>query len=193
MTEQVTTTHLVMDSMAALRPRLLDDLHVRVGLVSPPNPQLNHALWMEIGIPFRWYSRLGWEHADWDRYVNAPSVQTWLGWKAGAPFGYFELQHRRPPDERAVTEIMFLGVFASCSGHGLGAHLLTHAVQRAWEIPGTERVHVHTCTSDHPAALANYAGRGFTVDRTETETETIPDTDDPVWSSPRYYRSLRER
>ena len=193
MIEEVTTTHLAMDSPAALRPRLVDDPHVRVDLVAPPNPQLNHALWMEIGIPFRWYSRLGWEHADWDRYVNGPSIQTWLGRKAGAPFGYFELQHRRPPDERAVTEIMFLGVFASCSGHGLGAHLLTHAVQRAWEISGTERVYVHTCTGDHPAALANYEARGFSVDSTEKAIETIPDADDPVWSSPRYYRSLRER
>ena len=185
MTERVTTTHLAMDSPEALRPRLVDDQTVDVVLVSPPNPQLNHSLFMEIGTPFRWYSRLGWEYVDWDRYVNDPSVQTWLGLRAGAPFGYFELQHRA-----AATEIMFFGVYASHSGRGLGAHLLTQAIRRAWEISGTGRVCVHTCTSDHPAALANYEARGFTVERTESEIETIPDADDPVWSSPRYYRSL---
>lgn len=190
MTEQVTTTHLVMDSPAALRPRLVDDKTVDVVLVSAPNPQLNHSLFMEIGTPFRWYSRLGWEYVDWDRYVNDPSVQTWLGLKAGAPFGYFELQHRAATTEPAVTEIMYFGVYASHSGRGLGAHLLTHAIRRAWEISGTGRVYVHTCTSDHPAALANYEARGFTVERTESEIETIPDTGDSIWSSSRYYQSL---
>ncbi len=185
MTEQVTTTHLAMDSPAALRPRLVNDQDVEVVLVSPPNPQLNHSLFMEIGTPFRWYSRLGWEYVDWDRYVNDPSVQTWIGLKTGSPFGYFELQCRG-----VVTEIMYLGVYATHWGRGLGAHLLTHAVQRAWKITGTERAYVHTCTLDHPAALANYEARGFSVDRIETAVETIPDADDPIWSSPRYYRSL---
>ena len=188
MTEQVTTTHLVMDSPAALRSRLMDDRQVQVVLVSPPNPQLNHSLFMEIGTPFRWFSRLGWEYVDWDRHASDPSVQTWIGLKAGLPFGYFELKGRG-----VVTEIMYFGVYAAHWGQGLGAHLLTQAVRRAWKITGTERVYVHTCTSDHPAALANYEARGFSVDRVETAAETIPDADDPIWSSPRYYRSLREK
>ncbi len=192
MTEKVTTTHLVMDSPTALCPRLVDDAQVDVVLVSPPNPQLNHSLFMEIGTPFRWYSRLAWEYVDWDRYVNDPSVQTWLGLRAGVPFGYFELQHHAAKADPEVTEIMYFGVYASHSGHGLGAHLLTHAVQRAWAITSTERVYVHTCTSDHRAALANYKARGFSVERTETQTETIPDAGDPIWCSSRYYRSLRQ-
>ncbi|MEE8440375.1 MAG: GNAT family N-acetyltransferase, partial [Spirochaetia bacterium] len=185
MTEQVTTTHLVMNSPATLRPRVPTDQDVEVVLVSPPNPQLNHSLFMEIGTPFRWHSRLSWEYIDWDRYVNDPSVETWIGLKSGGLFGYFELQHRVGPTGIVVTEIMFFGVYASRSGRGFGAHLLTHAVRNAWKIPGTERVYVHTCTSDHPAALANYTARGFSVERTETETEKIPDADDPIWSSPR--------
>lgn len=196
MTEQVTTTHLVMDSRAALRSRFADDQTVDLVLVSPPNPQLNHSLFMEIGTPFRWHSRLGWEYVDWDRHVNDPSVETWIGLTAGGPFGYYELQNC--PAEpgittagTAVTAILFLGVYPSHTGRGLGAHLLTHAVGRAWEIAGTERICVHTCTSDHPAALANYTARGFTVERTETAIETIPDADDPIWSSPRYYRALQ--
>jgi GNAT superfamily N-acetyltransferase len=187
-TESVTTTHLFMDSPANLRPRVVDDPTVTVLLVSPPNPQLNHALFMEIGTPFRWYSRLTWEYADWDRYVNDPTVQTWVASQAGGPFGYFELQTRD-----AVTEIIFFGIFAASAGHGLGAHLLTHAVERAWEISGTERVTVHTCTSDHPAALANYKARGFLVERSETQMEDTPEPDDPIWSSPHYYRSIRSR
>jgi GNAT superfamily N-acetyltransferase len=189
MIESVTTTHLSMVSLSNLRPRVVDDQSLAVALVSPPNPQLNHSLFLEIGTSYRWYSRLEWDHADWDRYVNDRSVQTWLGLKAGVPFGYFELRNSIP---QRVTQIVFLGLFASWAGQGLGAHLLTHAIQRAWEITGTERVSVHTCTSDHPAALANYEARGFTVERTETRMESIPDPDNPIWNSPRYYRSLQK-
>jgi hypothetical protein len=37
---------------------------------------------------------------------------------------------------------------------------------RAWS-GGANRVWLHTCTFDDPAALPNYLARGFTVTRTE--------------------------
>ena len=186
MRHTVITTHLVMNARAELRPRLTSAADVAVRLVEPPDPQINHMFFMEIGTPYRWVSRLGWNLAAWRQYAEEPSVETWIGWRAGAPFGYVELQNRG-----AVTEIMFFGVLAAHAGRGLGGHLLTSAVERAWRIPGTEQVYVHTCTSDHPAALANYLARGFTVDREVTHEEELPDDDDPIWSSPAYYRSLR--
>ncbi|HEX8840301.1 MAG TPA: GNAT family N-acetyltransferase, partial [Sphingomicrobium sp.] len=47
------------------------------------------------------------------------------------------------------------------SGKGHGRWLLAEAVQRAWR-EGVTRVHVHTCSLDHPAALAAYRRAGFT-------------------------------
>ena len=96
MTEEITTTHLVMDSLSSLRPRSRDDADIMVVLQNPPNAQMNHALFMEMGTPYRWFSRLDWEIGDWEGHVNDQSVQTWLGMKGGAPFGYYELQHRKP-------------------------------------------------------------------------------------------------
>ena len=186
MRHTVTTTYLVMNAPEDLCARLCDLADVAVRLVDPPDAQLNHMFFMEIGAPYRWFSRLGWDFAAWRRYAEDPSVQTWVGSRAGVPFGYFELQNRG-----SVTQIMFFGVLAAHAGRGLGGHLLTLAVERAWRIPGTGQVCVHTCTSDDPAALANYLARGFTVDREVTHEEEMPDDDDPVWSSPEYYRSLR--
>jgi hypothetical protein len=37
---------------------------------------------------------------------------------------------------------------------------LDEAVQRAWAL-APNRVWLHTCTLDHPAALSNYLARGF--------------------------------
>ena len=186
MRHTVTTTHLIMNAPEDLRARLCDAPDVAVRLVNPPDAQVNHLFFMEIGTPYRWFSRLGWDFATWQRYAEDPSVETWIGSRAGVPFGYFELQNRG-----VVTEIMFFGVLGAHSGRGLGGHLLTRAVERAWQLAGTERVSVHTCTSDHPAALANYLARGFTVEREVTHDEEMPDDDDPIWSSPEYYRSLR--
>jgi ribosomal protein S18 acetylase RimI-like enzyme len=47
------------------------------------------------------------------------------------------------------------------AGQGHGKWLLAEAVRRAWR-EGVERVHVHTCSLDHPAALAAYRRAGFT-------------------------------
>ena len=43
---------------------------------------------------------------------------------------------------------------------------------RAWQ-DGTTRVHVHTCSLDHPAALAAYRRAGFTP--VARKVETFPD------------------
>jgi hypothetical protein len=41
-------------------------------------------------------------------------------------------------------------------------------VRLAWR-EGVERVHVHTCTLDHPAALSAYRRAGFTAYRRAVE------------------------
>ena len=61
---------------------------------------------------------------------------------------------------RANASSSFVGLVPELSGHGHGRWLLAEAVHRAWR-DGVERVHVHTCTLDHPAALAAYRRAGF--------------------------------
>jgi len=185
MKETVTTTHLRMGAREEFKSKYLDDSAVMVQEVEVPNPSINHSFFMEVGLPFRWYSRLGWIYGEWEEYVRAPENRTWVGSLSGSPFGYFELQNRAE-----TTEIMFFGILRQFIGRGLGAHLLSCAIERAWGIEGTSNVYVHTCTQDHPAALGNYLARGFQVVKEETEVEEVPDADDPVWSTPAYYRSL---
>jgi hypothetical protein len=49
----------------------------------------------------------------------------------------------------------------------LGGALLSRALEDAWQME-PRRVWVHTCTLDHPAALANYQARGMKIYRSET-------------------------
>lgn len=78
---------------------------------------------------------------------------------SGEPAGYVELL----PIGAAVS-IEYFGLIPSFHGRGLGKHLLSYAIARAWEM-GAERVIVHTCNLDAPQALDNYLKRGFRVVR----------------------------
>jgi GNAT superfamily N-acetyltransferase len=106
---------------------------------------------------------LGWVDARWQAYIDQPGLETWVAYLEEDAIGYFELD---PQSGRGV-EIAYFGLLPPFIGRGLGGVLLTEAVDRGWEIQ-TERVWVHTCTLDHPQALANYLARGFEIYHRET-------------------------
>jgi GNAT superfamily N-acetyltransferase len=75
----------------------------------------------------------------------------------GRDAGMLELDFR----ESAQCELAFVGLLPELSGKGHGRWLLAEAIRQAWR-DGIERVHVHTCSLDHPAALSAYVRAGFT-------------------------------
>ena len=70
-------------------------------------------------------------------------------------------------DPQQHVEIAYFGLLPQCIGQGLGGHLLTVAIERAWQM-GATRVWLHTSTRDHPLALANYQARGLRVFQQES-------------------------
>jgi len=87
-----------------------------------------------------------------------------VGYYDGSPAGYHELRQ----DDGDGVEIAYFGLLPAFIGRGFGGALLTHALDEAWRMEPT-RVWVHTCTLDHPAALANYQARGMKIYRVETQ------------------------
>ena len=83
--------------------------------------------------------------------------------------GYAELEWQAGGD----VEVVYFGILPQFIGQGLGGHLLTAAVERAWQ-RGAARVWLHTCTLDQPHALAHYQARGFRLYRQETKPEELP-------------------
>jgi GNAT superfamily N-acetyltransferase len=124
-----------------------------------------------VGAEYYWVDRLGWKHADWMRYVDQPTHETWVLSEHGALAGYCELEAQ----DAGSVEILYLGLLPQWVGKGIGAHLLSAAIDRAWRFPA-RRVWVHTCTLDHPRALQNYLDRGFRLFREERTLETLPPT-----------------
>ena len=75
---------------------------------------------------------------------------------AGVDGGLLEFDRRQFPD----IELSFFGVTPALIGKGAGRALLEHCLPLAWEY-NPQRIWLHTCTSDHPGALAFYRKAGF--------------------------------
>jgi GNAT superfamily N-acetyltransferase len=184
--KNVTTTSLEMLSPDQFKAKPSAREDARVDKVEIPNPALNHFFFVNVGRPWKWHSRLSWTFENWRDWVEKENVHTFVGYLNMTPFGYIELDQQEED-----VEIAFFGVLPQFIRQKLGGFLLSEAIRQAWLL-NPERVWVHTCTNDHKHALDNYLVRGFSVFQQTTERERIPEEDDPIWSTPAFYRSLAE-
>ncbi|MCL6416489.1 GNAT family N-acetyltransferase [Aestuariirhabdus sp. Z084] len=164
MSPPVTTTYLEMTQADQLRAKNNPDADFSVTEVEIPQPEFNRFLYQLVGERWEWTDRLVWDLEQWQQWVCESEVRTWVAYRKGAIAGYYELQ-KQPGAE---VEIAYFGLAEQAIGLGVGGYLLSHALSNAWAM-GAERVWVHTCSLDHPAALANYQARGMTIYREETE------------------------
>ena len=127
-------------------------------------PQFSRFLYRLVGEAWDWTDRLAWPESAWADLVESPNMRTWVAYQQGVIAGYFEL--RKEGDE---VEILYFGLSPQFIGKGIGGALLRDAIQQAWAWSNPNRVWVHTCNLDHPAALDNYKRRGFKLYKTEEE------------------------
>ncbi len=104
-----------------------------------------------------------------DAHLSRPEVTLLVLYLDGTPAGYAELVHGSAEEG---TEVAYFGIFPQFHGRGLGKHLLSVAVQRAFD-DGATRVWLSTRTTDGPYAIANYEARGFRLFRTEWEPAPV--------------------
>jgi GNAT superfamily N-acetyltransferase len=168
-TMTVTRTYLRMTTRDALRPRREAPPDARIERVAPCTAERYRALYRDVGGPWHWHDRDAWSDARLAEHLAQPGVSVHVLTVGGAVAGYFELQRHDDGD----VELVYFGLVERFIGRGLGGYLLTAAVDAAWALDATH-VWLHTCTLDHPAALANYQARGFTPYRAETYEATIP-------------------
>ena len=122
-----------------------------------PDPAVYRELFRLIGAPWLWFSRLIMDDAKLAAIIQDPQVELFaVADEGGHDCGMLELDFREPGE----CELSFVGLVPELSGKGHGGWLLAEAVKRAWR-EGVTRVHVHTCSLDHPAALSAYRRAGF--------------------------------
>jgi GNAT superfamily N-acetyltransferase len=131
---------------------------LRLQLVKSPDVTAYRELFRLVGAPWLWFSRLIMDDAQLAAIIQDPKVTLFtVADDSDREVGMVELDFRAA----GQCELAFIGLVPQISGMGHGRWLLAEAVSRAW-LPGVTRVHVHTCSLDHPAALSAYRSAGFT-------------------------------
>jgi GNAT superfamily N-acetyltransferase len=126
--------------------------------IQSPQPENYRELFRLIGAPWLWFSRLIMDDAKLAAIIQNLDVELYaVQDEANQTVGMLELDFR----EANECELSFIGLVPELAGKGHGRWLLAEAVSRAWR-EGISRVHVHTCSLDHPAALSAYRRAGFT-------------------------------
>jgi GNAT superfamily N-acetyltransferase len=157
-------TYLEMTRRPPLRPSPPSPL--RLVRWKAPEPAKYRLLFARVGAPWLWFSRLA--MADEALAAQFGEIHAVVD-RAGVEVGMVELDFAAAQGECLIR---FLALVPELAGKGHGRWLFAQTLMLAWR-PGVGRVHVHTCTLDHPAALKAYLNAGFTARR--RAFESFPD------------------
>lgn len=163
-------THLEMTGRPALLPAPPGPWTLRH--VDRPDLAWYRDLYRRVGEEWLWFSRIRASDEKLAARLHHPQVETHALVADGYDEGLLELDFR----EAGSCEIGMFGVTARLVGTGAGRWLMGHALQLAWSRP-IERLWLHTCTFDHPAALPFYQRAGFRPFRRQVEVEDDPRLD----------------
>jgi GNAT superfamily N-acetyltransferase len=135
-----------------------------------PTPDEYRRLFRQVGARWLWFSRLLRDNSDLSAIIGHPAVEIFVVKDAGGEeVGFVELDFR----EEGECELAFIGLVPKLAGSGHGRWLLSRTLAEAWR-EGVHRVHVHTCSLDHPAALSAYVRAGFIPYKRAIERFTDP-------------------
>ncbi len=134
-----------------------------------PAPSDYRNLFRAVGAPWLWFSRLAMPDPQLRAIIDHPAVELFEVRDSDMVVGMLELDRRLA----SACELAFVGLIPAYAGQGHGRWLLAEAVSRAWS-GDTARVHVHTCSLDHPAALAAYRRAEFVAVARKVESFIDP-------------------
>lgn len=129
-------------------------------IATTPAPDWYLDLFRRIGAPWLWTSRLRLQPEALEAVLAAPGNEIYALVDTGGSdeaIGIVELDFSAP----GMCEIAFFGLVDQYRRRGLGRAMMNKALSQAWAKPGMNRVWIHTCTLDDPAALHFYRSFGF--------------------------------
>jgi len=135
------------------KPRPLPSSPLRMKAWPDVTPAEYRLLFERVGGRWLWFSRLKMD--DETLRANICQLHAVID-RAGVEVGMVELDFASPGE----CLIRFLGLVPELAGKGHGEWLFAQTLMLAWR-KGVERVHVNTCSLDHPAALPSYLKAGF--------------------------------
>lgn len=157
-TVPVTVTYLEMRSPDQRSPGPGWSEPTLVLCAERPTISFYRYLYSTVGADWDWWVRRRLSDEALAAIIHDEAVEVWVPYVRGVPAGFAELDRRV---DREV-EIAYFGLMPEYIGRGLGPALLDWALEKAWSY-GPRRVWLHTCSLDHPKALAVYRRAGFEV------------------------------
>ena len=167
---EVATIVTALEMLDRPRPAPLPASPLRLTRWEAPTVDRYRALFRRVGGPWLWFSRLVMADDALTAIIHDDAVRIWaVVDRAGIEVGMLELDFR----EAGACELSYVGLIPELAGQGHGRWLMAHALAMAWA-KDVGRVWVHTCTLDHPGALAFYRRSGFVPYRRTIETFADP-------------------
>ncbi|UPJ43120.1 GNAT family N-acetyltransferase [Bradyrhizobium sp. 40] len=163
-------THLEMTARPPLRGDPLGAWTLRK--VDTPAVHWYRDLHRRVGEEWLWFSRARMNDAELAAIIHAPGVEVYALVVDGNDEGLLELDFR----EGRQCELVYFGVTAKLIGSGAARFMMNRALELAWS-RDLSRVWVHTCTLDHPSAVAFYQRSGFRPFRRQIEVADDPRLD----------------
>lgn len=136
--------------------------------VNDPDLGWYRDLIQRVGEDWLWQAQLARTDDDLAQITSNPNLEISVVEAEGRAEGIAELDFRAD----GVCELTHYGLTKSMIGSGVGRHLMTAAIRRAFE-NGATRFYLHTCTLDSPQALDFYLRSGFKI--TKQGIEIMPD------------------
>ncbi|MGY4498629.1 GNAT superfamily N-acetyltransferase [Bradyrhizobium sp. GM24.11] len=130
-------------------------------------------IFRRVGEDWLWFSRARMNDAELAAIIHAAGIEVYALVVDGRDEGLLELDFREP----GQCELVYFGVTPSLIGTGAARFLMNRALERAWSRDDVSRVWVHTCTFDHPSAVAFYQRSGFRPFRRQIEVADDPRLD----------------
>ena len=157
----VTIWYLAMECQDDHVRKALPDARFEIRECLEKQFEINQFFYHFVGRHWEWTDKLHWTDQQWREHAEAHNRRTWIAYVNNSPAGYFELSK----NDDDVVELDYFGLTKRFVGKGFGGGFLSLAIESAWQW-GAKRVQVNTCSKDHPAALANYQARGFSIYKT---------------------------
>jgi GNAT superfamily N-acetyltransferase len=143
---------------------------VRVERVVSPSCEFYRHLYSSVGGDLCWIDRLVMPEEQLQAILSDAQIEVSVLYVAGEAAGYSELDRRNAHE----FELVYFGLFPNFIGQGLGKYFLDWTLRRAWASK-PDRVWVHTCDLDHPAALPTYLKSGFRIYDEKIVAQSVPE------------------
>ena len=161
-------THLQLCKRPSLRPEHTQDSWV-LRKTDWPDLDRYRALYRRIGEDLFWFSRLRFSDDELREIFAPPAYEAYVFESAGQEEGIVELDF----GVEGECQLVFFGLTPTMVGRGAGRWMMNRALETAWSRP-IRRMWVHTCSLDHPEALAFYIRSGFEPFRRQVEVYDDP-------------------